>query len=190
MTLETNGDAMTDGSKRMRCEQAESLLARAADGLLDADRQADVDRHIALCAACREALDAQRSARALLAARHDAALRPGFTTRVMANLPAQDPAGAVDDAAGTASDWLELLNWRAWTIRLAPLAATLMVAAALGVGTATNGTDEPAEAIAFTDLAAAWAIEDGTTEAVTRLWQNDAGAEGDDLLLDLLLAGQ
>ena len=174
----------------MTCEQVEPLLARAADGMLDAEHRAAVDRHVAGCAACREALDAQRTARSLLAARPDTAVRPGFVTRVMANLPAQDPAGAFDDAAAPVGDWLELLNWRAWTIRLAPVAATLLVAAAFGGGAATNGTDDTAEAIAFTDLAAAWAIEDGTTDAVTRIWQNETGAEGDDLLLDLLLAGQ
>ena len=174
----------------MTCEQAESLLARAADGMLDAERLAAVEGHVAGCAACREALDAQRTARSLLAARPDTAVRPGFVTRVMANLPVQDPDGAFDDTAAPVGDWLDLLNWRAWTIRLAPVAATLLVAAAFGGGPATNGTDETADAIAFTDLAAAWAVEDGTTETVTRLWQNDAGTEGDDLLLDLLLAGQ
>lgn len=178
----------------MTCEQAESLLVRAADGALDAGRQAELDRHLAACAACREALDAQRSARALLAARPDAAVRPGFATRVMANLPAQDPAGALDEAGALAGGaWLDLLNWRVWTIRLAPIAATLAVAAALGFGSATNGADEAAvtgEAIAFTDLAAEWATDDGANDAVTRLWQSEAVAESDDLLLDLLLAGR
>ena len=176
----------------MKCEQAESLLVRAADGTLDLDRQAEVDRHVAVCAACRESLDAQHTARALLAARPAAALRPGFATRVMANLPAQEPAGAVDDAAVAAGDWLELLNWRAWTVRLAPVAATLMVAAALGIGPTTNGTfetSETTEAITFTDLAAEWAADDGADDAATRLWQNAAGEENDELLLDLLLAG-
>ena len=174
----------------MTCEQAESLLVRAADGTLDADRRAEMDRHLATCAACREAMDVQRSARALLGARPDAAVRPGFATRVMANLPAQDPGGALDTTAFGGGDWLDLLNWRAWTIRLAPVAATLVLAAALGFGSATNGTDETDEAIAFTDLAAAWATDDGTTDAVTRLWQNETGDVGDDLLLDLLVAGQ
>ena len=103
----------------MTCEQAESLLVRAADGTLDADRRAEMDRHLATCAACREAMDVQRSARALLGARPDAAVRPGFATRVMANLPAQDPGGALDTTAFGGGDWLNLLNWRAWTIRLA-----------------------------------------------------------------------
>lgn len=185
-----NDDAMTDGSGMMTCEQAESLLVRAADETLDAGRRAAMDRHLAACAACRETLDTQRSARALLAARPDMAVRPGFATRVMANLPAQDSGGALDAAAATTGDWLDLLNWRAWTIRLAPVAATLAVAAMLGFGSATNGTNEVAEAIAFTDLAAAWAADDGANDAVTRLWQEEADIEGDDLLLDLLLGGQ
>ncbi|MXZ72106.1 MAG: zf-HC2 domain-containing protein [Acidobacteria bacterium] len=184
---------MRDGSGIMTCEQAESLLVRAAEGTLDTKRQAALDLHVAGCAACRGELDAQRSARALLAARPDAAVRPGFATRVMANLPAQDPAGALDAAAVAGGAWLDLLNWRAWTIRLAPVATTLAVAATLGFGSATNGADETAaagEAIAFTDLAAAWATDDGANDAVTRLWQDEADAEGDDLLIDLLLAGQ
>ena len=176
----------------MTCEQAESLLVRAADGTLNAERRAAVDRHVAECAECREALDAQRMTRSLLAARPDTAARPGFVTRVMANLPAQDPASGSVEAAASNGDWLDLLNWRVWTIRLAPVAATLLVAAAFGGGASagTNGTSETGEAIAFTDLAAAWAIEDGSNETVTRLWQNGPAAEGDDLLLDVLLAGQ
>ena len=85
--------------------------------MLDAERRAAVDRHVAGCAACRDALDAQRAARSLLAARPDTAVRPGFVTRVMANLPAQDPARGFDGAAAPVGDWLELLDWRAWTIR-------------------------------------------------------------------------
>lgn len=176
----------------MTCEQVERLLARAADAALDPQRREAVDRHVAGCAACREALDAQRTTRSALAARPDAAVRPGFVTRVMANLPAQDPAGGSDEAVAPNGDWIDLLNWRAWTIRLAPVAATLLLAAAFsgGAGAGTNGAGETTEAIAFTDLAAAWAIEDGTTETVTRLWQDETATEGDDLLLDVLLAGQ
>lgn len=177
----------------MTCEQAESLLVRGAEGTLDPKRQAVLDQHMVECAACREEFDAQRSVRTLLAARPDAAVRPGFATRVMANLPAQDPAGALDAAAVAGGAWLDLLNWRAWTIRLAPVAATLAIAAALGLGSAVGGADETSaagEAIAFTDLAAAWATDDGANDAVTRLWQDEADAGGDDLLIDLLLAGQ
>ena len=177
----------------MTCEQAESLLVRAAEETLDTKRQAELNQHLAACPACREELEAQRSARARLAARPDAVVRPGFATRVLANLPAQDPAGALDVAAVAGGAWLDLLNWRAWTIRLAPVAATLAIGAALGLGSAVSGADETSatgEAIAFTDLAAAWATDDGANDVVTRLWQDEADAESDDLLLDLLLAGQ
>ena len=62
----------------MNCRQAEPLLARAADGTLDADRGAALVLHLADCADCREALDAQRTMRVLLVERPAAPVPVGF----------------------------------------------------------------------------------------------------------------
>jgi anti-sigma factor RsiW len=170
----------------MTCQQAEPLLARAADGTLDNDRRAALAGHLTGCAGCRDALDAQRTARALVAARPVAPVSPGFTARVMAALPERQPS-----AAGIR--WRDALAWRAWTLRLAPLAGALFVAAALGfipLGEAT-----PTGAVDFSELAAAWAADDGAAEAgavsepaldaVTRLWEDESEVT-DDVLMDLL----
>ena len=168
----------------MTCQQAEPLLARAADGRLGVSPSETLARHLAGCAGCREALDAQRAARELLASRPDAPVPLGFATRVMANLPPRRPSAA--------AAWLEALNWRAWTLRLAPVAGALFVWAALGLGPSEEIAQ--AGAVEFSDLATAWVDDAATADAagagldtVTWLWQ-DESAVTDDLLLDVLLA--
>ena len=171
----------------MTCRQAEPLLARAAEGTLDAGRCAALALHLDACADCRDALDAQRAVRRLLAARPPAPAPLGFATRVMANLPAREP---VSGAA-----WLDVLNWRAWTLRLAPLAGALFVGAAVGLGSTSGEAGAPE----LSDVVTAWVAEEATggeapgpaaVENLTaRLWQ-DTGAATDDLLIDVLLAGE
>ena len=169
----------------MTCRQAEPLLARAADGTLDSERRAALAGHLQGCAVCRDALDAQRAMRALVAARPVAPVPPGFAARVMAALPEPGPS-----AAGTR--WLDALDWRAWTLRLAPVAGALFVGATLGLG---SGEATSAGAVDFSELAAAWAADEDAAQAgaasdpaldtVARLWQDEAEVT-DDLLIDLL----
>ena len=168
----------------MTCQEAEPLLARAADGTLGTGRDTALARHLADCAACREALAVQRAARDLLAGRPDVPVPLGFTTRVMANLPQREPSAA--------AAWLEVLNWRAWTLRLAPVAGALFVWAALGLGPSEEVAQ--AGAVEFSDLATAWVDDAATGDAAgagldtaTLLWQ-DENEVTDDLLLDVLLA--
>ena len=203
----------------MTCRQAEPLLARAAEGTLDADRGAALARHLAACAGCRAALDAQRAVRGLLAARPETPAPAGFAARVLANLPETGRRAAARPAErnpAAAAGWLDAVNWQAWTLRLAPVAGALFVAAAVGLGSSADaagtGASDPA------DVAAAWMAEetpdgefdfapgdpgapeaawmaeeppDGETaapvDALARLWR-DAGETADDLLLDVLLA--
>ena len=172
----------------MTCRQAEPLLAHAADGTLDGDRRAALDDHLQGCAACRDALVAQRAARALLAARPVTPVPAGFSARVMAALPERQPAP-------TALRWLDALDWRTWTLRLAPLAGALFVGAALGLG--PSGEATPAGAVDFSELAAAWAADEGGTAAggasdpaldtVARFWQDESEVT-DDVLIELLAA--
>ncbi len=170
----------------MTCLQAEPLLARAADGTLDAERAAVLAGHLDACADCREALETQSAARALVAARSELPVPAGFAARVLAALPERHTP-----AAG----WLDALNWRAWTLRLAPVAGALFVGAALGAAPADQAT--PAGAVDFSELAAAWAADEGGTAAagegsgapldtVARLWQEAEVTDG--VLLDLLSA--
>ena len=169
----------------MTCQQAEPFLARAAEGTLDVERPAALASHLATCADCRDALEAQRTIRAVLAGRPEAPVPLGFATRVMAGLNEREP--------GAAAGWLDVLNWRAWTLRLAPLAGALFVGATIGLGPSTEIA--PAGAVEFTALVTAWVTgetTDGeaggpTLDTMTQLWQDGAAAT-DDLLLDVLLA--
>ena len=181
----------------MTCRQAEPLLARAADGTLDADRSAALALHLADCADCREALDAQRGMRVLLVERPAAPVPVGFATRVMANLPDADPEPFARPARrepATAAGWLDAVNWQAWTLRLAPVAGALFVGAAIGLGPSTEVAE--AGVSDYADVVTEWMAEetaDGevpettAADAMARLWQ-DGEETTDDLLIDVLLA--
>lgn len=96
-------------------------MAAAADGALDALRRAMLDAHLVTCAACRAAVADQTTVAALLAATPPADVPADFLARLNARIDEEDSVfGAVD--------------YKAWTLRLAPLAAVLALAAFLGVG--------------------------------------------------------
>lgn len=105
----------------MTCADAEPLLAAAADGALDDPRRARLDAHLAACASCRAALDDQRQVAAILASAVLDEVSPAFLARVNNRIDGAD-------------DWLEIVDFRAWTLRLAPIAATLALIAVLGIG--------------------------------------------------------
>ncbi len=94
----------------------------AADVPTDETRHRALRRHLAVCVACRKIRDEQRAVRVVLAARPNRDAPPDFAARVMANL---DPAGS----------WLDALDWRRWTFRLAPVATALFLVAAVGLRT-------------------------------------------------------
>ena len=181
----------------MTCRQAEPLLARAADGTLDADRSAALALHLAACADCRAALDAQRAMRELLVERPAAPVPVGFATRVMASLPdtGREPfARPAGRPPATAAGLLDAVNWQAWTLRLAPVAGALFVGAAIGLGPSTEVAE--AGVSDYADVVTEWMAEetaDGevpettAADAMARLWQ-DAEETTDDLLIDVLLA--
>ena len=180
----------------MTCQQAEPLLARAADGTLDADRSAALALHLDACADCRDALDAQRAMRHLLVARPETPVPLGFATRVMANLPDTGRTTWARAVSGPAagSGWLETLNWRAWTLRLAPVAGALFVGAALGLGPSTEAAETGASD--YSDVVTAWMVEEATdgevrdpgpADSLSRFWE-DTGETTEDPLIDILLA--
>ena len=152
----------------------EQLLARAGDGALTDAEQRDLQAHLDGCAACRDALEAQRLVSRTLVARDAFEPAPGFANRVSARLDRQQ--GGI----------LDLANWRAWTVGLAPVAAGLVFAAYLGIGTTTtseNVTTTPSDAATFESWASASA---GTTPAAVFLQPSSYSS---DQLLEAVLTG-
>ena len=152
----------------MLCDEAGPLLLRRLEGRLEPDEGQSLERHLEQCETCRETLDVQRRVAAVLSSRPVAEVPLGFAGRVMANL---EPVPG----------WLDALNWRVWTFRLAPVAAALLVVAALGFG-----PTEAAEPLEFSDLVAEWVVEEDAEglPAVSLLWQEEVT---DDALLEAVL---
>ena len=152
----------------MQCDDIGPLLLRSLEGRLEADEGHQLERHLAQCDACRETLQAQRRMAEVLSSRPAAEVPLGFAVRVMANL---EPVPG----------WLDALNWRVWTFRLAPVAAVLMVVASLGFG-----PTEAAEPMEFSDLVAEWVVEEDAQglPAFSLLWQEEVTG---DLLLEAVL---
>jgi len=75
----------------MHCRRIESLLPPYVDGEARASEVAEIERHLAECAGCRAAVEAQRTVRIVLQARGQAIaphLPPGFRSRITATLGA------------------------------------------------------------------------------------------------------
>jgi hypothetical protein len=109
----------------LSCDEAGRLLAHRADGdRLAQPLEAELDAHLAACASCRDALTAQRVVAASLRARPAERVSPMFARRLGERLDLMDR----DEG------WLDLADWRAWTVRLAPVAAVLALAAWLTAG--------------------------------------------------------
>ena len=111
----------------MTCDRAAPLLAASADGVLDGDRRTLLDAHLAVCSKCRAALGDQIAVRAWLARTPDVTVPADFRERVRAR---------IDDSEGL----LGVTDFRAWTLRLAPLAALMALAAWLGLGAAASSS--------------------------------------------------
>ena len=152
----------------MLCDEAGPLLLRRLEGRLEPDEGQSLERHLEQCETCRETLDVQRRVAAVLSSRPVAEVPLGFAGRVMANL---EPVPG----------WLDALNWRVWTFRLAPVAAALLVVAALGFG-----PTEAAEPLEFSDLVAEWVVKEDAEglPAFSLLWQEEVT---DDALLEAVL---
>lgn len=123
----------------MNCEQAERLIARAADdeGALAANDRSALDRHVESCIDCAAAVAAQRAVAALLRHREQAPVPSGFAARVASRIDAAERVDVID-----------MVDWRRWTAGAAPVAAALLLAAYLGAGTVP--TDAAPETTAVT----------------------------------------
>lgn len=137
----------------LTCAEATRLIARRADGDgLAAGEEARLAAHLFGCAGCRAAIDDQRAVADVLRARPPERVSPRFHAQLSARL---------DEEAGV----LGLADWRAWTIRLAPAAAALVLAALYTAG----GSATPA--LTLDEWAA---INAGGSSEAALLWNTDA----------------
>jgi predicted anti-sigma-YlaC factor YlaD len=145
-----------DKESVMTCIDAEPLIARYADdeSSLPSGVRGALVAHFAGCARCRAVLDEQREVAALLRGRLPVNPKPGLPARVSARIDREDGA-----ETGDAETWLGLANWRRWTVTLAPLAAALVVAAYIDLGS----TRSSSTSTDTTSIAAATTLEDWTT---------------------------
>ena len=104
----------------MDCKQIEGSLAAVVDGGAPPDEAVRVSRHLESCPACRQAMQAQTSARAVLRARAaqlSVVAPPGLRTRILASARAERSAAA------------PILSWRG---RLPAFAAIAILVLSLG----------------------------------------------------------
>jgi hypothetical protein len=105
----------------LSCDEAAAAIVRLSDGDAGVDPgvRMRLETHLRTCAACRDALDTQRAVSAWLQSRPSDRVSDAFAARLGARL---------DDESG----WFGLADWRAWTLRLTPVAALLAAFVLLG----------------------------------------------------------
>lgn len=145
----------------------ESEIAQAADDSLAPEQRHALDAHLTACDSCRALFDTQREARALLMRRPIVPVRD-LSAQIRAALDAERP-------------WIDRLNinWRAWSLRVAPIAAALVVVAVMLVRTVDTNTGTSV-ATNETSVAAA----DTTASVASALWSGDVS---EDTLFNLFL---
>ena len=157
----------------MLCNDVAPFIVRRADdsesfpegtGEIDAQTRAEVDAHLDGCASCRAALDTQRAVSAWLRMRPADRLSPHFASRLAARL---------DDASG----WFGVADWRAWTLRLAPVAGALALASYLGLGATTQAPATIEE----------WTLGTSESSAESMLWDLGVSAES---VMETMLIGE
>jgi anti-sigma factor RsiW len=155
------------------CDAFISLIVRAADGALSGEDTARLETHAATCAGCRRALADQRAVHQHLA-QVDWSASPGFEAAVM-------------DAVRADSPWTERWNWRAWTLRLVPVAAIFAVVA-VGVmrTTASSSAPQAPTTMRSLDLGRLASASDQAPVA-SALWSSSIS---DESLLSLVLTAQ
>jgi Putative zinc-finger len=152
------------------CDDKLRLLVRLADEApavaLSAGERAAIEAHLLACESCRAALDDQRIVAQILRARPALEPAPAFAVRL---------ASRLDELPG----WLGILDWRAWTFRLAPVALGLVAAAFFSV---TSWTTDRSDA-----TLEAWTRGVAEPASVASVvWQYGTSA---DALLETVLTG-
>ena len=160
----------------MSCEHWLPMLLRAAEDGLDAlgiTEQDGLTAHLAECIECRRALVDQRAVREVLSMRTDADVPPGLAARVV-------------NQEHVWPGWVNVLRWRTWSFRLAPLAAGLLL---FGVAN-TRSASAPEQIVGLSELTESWAFGAQAEEGrptFTLLGGDDVGG---DLLLDAILGAE
>ena len=102
----------------MTCGESVSLIAAAVEGGVAPDLLDELVAHIERCAGCRHEAETQMIVKRILTSAPEAPLPIGMARRIAARLD-RDAATRI------------ALDWRAWTVRLLPAAACLVLIAAL-----------------------------------------------------------
>lgn len=152
----------------LSCVEAAPFLSHRGDGdRLAPAVEADLDAHLETCASCREVLAAQRAVATALRARPADPVSPLFARRVAERL----------DRLDRDQGWIDIADWRAWTVRLAPAAAVLALAAWLTTG------QTGAAPLSLEE----WAVSNAETSSVTTLlWDSEVTSEA---LVEQMLTG-
>lgn len=149
----------------------ESEFARVADDSLEPEPRAAIDAHLATCDDCRATVETQALARRVLIARPITPVRD-LSAAVRATLEAERP-------------WIERLNWRRLSLRMAPVAAAVTIGALILVITTDSATgNSPTAATSTVATEAARATDH---KVVSALW---SGEVNDDQLFALFLSAR
>lgn len=159
---------------QMTCDTAERWLARYADdpGLVDSSGDS-MGAHLRACASCRAVLDDQRAVAAMLRARPADRVAPAFAARL---------ADRLDEASG----WFGIADWRAWTYRLAPVAAALAVTVWMTMAPASSGSTPSAVTEASGPALEQWTLP-ASSASEASLFRADVTSES---VLELMLIGE
>lgn len=106
--------------RMLTCDDALPLIARSVDGIIDRVAGERLTQHLKQCRACQIEAASQALVKQVLAERPDETLPAGFAARVSARLDAEKQTG-----------WLDLANWRSWSIGALSAAVVLLLLAAL-----------------------------------------------------------
>jgi anti-sigma factor RsiW len=150
----------------MTCGDIGQFIARRADDgeSIDDELRTRVDAHLAACESCRTALETQRSVSAVLRMRPADRVTPGFVARL---------GERIDEASG----WFGIADWRAWTLRLAPVAAALALAAYLGLAAPASSSATVEE----------WTLGVSESSTASLLLQSDVSA---DSVMESMITGE
>lgn len=158
----------------MTCHDVSFVMLAFVEGRLDEPQRVEVQRHLAECDACRMAAADQSDVARVLASRSETPVPAWFAARVAARL---------EDEGG----WFGVVDWRWLSVRVAPVAAALLLAAAVVVERGTSQATVQANAVSWSQAMESWAGGDtGRTPATAVLWKQDVSDES--MLLTVLAA--
>ena len=160
------------------CDDRQGWLARMADpaesGALTAAERASLEAHLDRCAECRAALADQRFVASALRGR-------GRRSSPLPRLPAQ-LAARLDET----SSWLGLLDWRVWTLRLAPVALAIFLAAVFSGSPSTSTATTSGTEITPATLDTWTHGVDESSSVASAVWQDRTSS---DALIETMLLG-